>query len=117
MNLSVEHVLLFLVGAFLAYHMMGNCGCKRVEGYSCGYPEERGNFPDGCDCESSDDCASDWCDIEESTCQSDPNNILDEATALKKARREIQKKCADPAWYANDQVRRNAFCAQFQVEV
>jgi hypothetical protein len=31
-EMKVEHVLLFLVGAFLVYHMMGNCGCKRVEG-------------------------------------------------------------------------------------
>ena len=28
--MKVEHVLLFLVGAFLVYHMMGRCG--RVEG-------------------------------------------------------------------------------------
>ena len=26
-KMNVEHVLLFLVGAFLAYHMMCNCGC------------------------------------------------------------------------------------------
>ena len=29
-EMKVEHVLLFLVGAFLVYHMMGKCG--RVEG-------------------------------------------------------------------------------------
>lgn len=29
-EMNVEHVLLFLVGAFLVYHMMGKCG--RVEG-------------------------------------------------------------------------------------
>ena len=34
MNLSVEHVLLFLVGAFLVYHMIGKCGCNRVEYFS-----------------------------------------------------------------------------------
>jgi len=31
--MKVEHVLLFLVGAFLVYHMMGGCGCNRVEGF------------------------------------------------------------------------------------
>jgi hypothetical protein len=31
-EMKVEHVLLFLVGAFLVYHMMGKCG--RVEGMS-----------------------------------------------------------------------------------
>ena len=30
-EMKVEHVLLFLVGAFLVYHMMGKC--RRVEGY------------------------------------------------------------------------------------
>jgi len=29
-EMKVEHVLLFLVGAFLVYHMMGKC--RRVEG-------------------------------------------------------------------------------------
>ena len=29
-EMKIEHVLLFLVGAFLVYHMMGKCG--RVEG-------------------------------------------------------------------------------------
>ena len=29
-EMNVEHVLLFLVGAFLVYHMMGKC--RRVEG-------------------------------------------------------------------------------------
>ena len=27
-EMNVEHVLLFLVGAFLVYHMMKGCGCK-----------------------------------------------------------------------------------------
>ena len=27
-EMKVEHVLLFLVGAFLVYHMMGKCRCK-----------------------------------------------------------------------------------------
>ena len=31
-EMKVEHVLLFLVGAFLVYHMMGKCG--RVEGFN-----------------------------------------------------------------------------------
>ena len=31
---KVEHVLLFLVGAFLVYHMMGKC--RRVEGWGYG---------------------------------------------------------------------------------
>jgi hypothetical protein len=30
-EMKVEHVLLFLVGAFLVYHMMGKC--RRVEEY------------------------------------------------------------------------------------
>ena len=37
MNLTVEHVLLFLVGAFLVYHMMGKCGCNRIEGLPNSY--------------------------------------------------------------------------------
>jgi hypothetical protein len=36
MNLSVEHVLLFLVGAFLVWHIKGKCGCI-IEG-SVNYP-------------------------------------------------------------------------------
>ena len=32
--MKVEHVLLFLIGAFLVYHMMGKCGCK--EGFGLG---------------------------------------------------------------------------------
>jgi hypothetical protein len=32
-EMKVEHVLLFLVCAFLVYHMMGGCGCNRVEGF------------------------------------------------------------------------------------
>jgi hypothetical protein len=37
-EIKVEHVLLFLVGAFLVYHMMGKCG--RVEGLDC--PTKKG---------------------------------------------------------------------------
>ena len=35
-EMKVEHVLLFLVGAFLLYHMMGKC--RSFEGYTnpCG---------------------------------------------------------------------------------
>ena len=33
-EMKVEHVLLFLVGAFLVYHMMRGCGCNKVEGIS-----------------------------------------------------------------------------------
>ena len=32
-EMKVEHILLFLVGAFLVYHMMGGCRCKKVEGF------------------------------------------------------------------------------------
>jgi hypothetical protein len=38
-EMKVEHVLLFLVGAFLVYHMMGKC--RRVENFGLtdkGYP-------------------------------------------------------------------------------
>ncbi len=31
-EMKVEHVLLFLVGAFLVYHMMKGCGCNKIEG-------------------------------------------------------------------------------------
>jgi len=31
-EMKIEHILLFLVGAFLAYHMMKGCGCNKVEG-------------------------------------------------------------------------------------
>ena len=27
-KLSVEHILLFVVAAFLLYYLMGNCGCR-----------------------------------------------------------------------------------------
>ena len=33
-EMKVEHVLLFLVGAFLVYHMMGKC--RRIEGLVVG---------------------------------------------------------------------------------
>lgn len=35
-NLSVEHVLLFVVVVFLLYHLLGNCGCTKrvVDGFS-----------------------------------------------------------------------------------
>ena len=36
-EMKVEHVLLFLIGAFLVYHMMGKC--RRVEGITCGHPD------------------------------------------------------------------------------
>ena len=32
-EMKVEHVLLFLVGAFLVYHMMGKCGKGFNEGF------------------------------------------------------------------------------------
>jgi hypothetical protein len=37
MNLSVEHVLLFLVAIFLLYHFLGNYGCR--EGFSDEQPQ------------------------------------------------------------------------------
>jgi len=62
-------VLLFLVGAFLVYHMMGKCGCKRVEGidpvpgyaiFDCfGHNHNRGN---GCPCEGDYECISGLCE-------------------------------------------------------
>ena len=33
-ELSIEHVLLFVVAAFLLYHLMGSCGCG--DGFSVG---------------------------------------------------------------------------------
>lgn len=27
-KLSMEHILLFVVLAFLLYHLLGNCGCR-----------------------------------------------------------------------------------------
>ncbi len=36
-NLSVVHVLLFVVLAFLLYHLLGNCGCRDgLDGFSVG---------------------------------------------------------------------------------
>ncbi len=59
-EMKVEHILLFLVGAFLAYHMMGNCGCKRVEGlFEC---SGNGNSETGCYCEYGFECISGSCD-------------------------------------------------------
>ena len=34
MNLSVEHVLMIVLVAFALHYLMGNCGCRRVEGIS-----------------------------------------------------------------------------------
>jgi len=45
-EMKVEHVLLFLVGAFLVYHMMGRCGM--VEGIqSCGTGNATDDFRQG----------------------------------------------------------------------
>jgi hypothetical protein len=61
-EIKIEHVLLFLVGAFLAYHMMGNCGCKRVEGLftECNRNDE-GKVGRGCHCENDTDCIQGRC--------------------------------------------------------
>jgi hypothetical protein len=40
-ELSVEHILLFVILAFLLYHLLGNCGCR--DGFSVG-----GNFKYNC---------------------------------------------------------------------
>ena len=37
-DLSVEHVLLFVVLAFLLYYLLGNCGCR--DGFSVGNQDE-----------------------------------------------------------------------------
>tara|TARA_Y100000591_G_C21764019_1_gene661737 strand:- start:311 stop:1048 length:738 start_codon:yes stop_codon:yes gene_type:complete len=37
MNISIEHILLFLIVIFLFYHFLGNCGCvKEINGFSVG---------------------------------------------------------------------------------
>ena len=37
MNISIEHILLFLIVVFLFYHFLGNCGCvKEINGFSVG---------------------------------------------------------------------------------
>ena len=91
-EMKVEHVLLFLVGAFLAYHMMGNCGCKRVEGFTC--KENPGGV--GCDCTSNKDCKSEWCYLDGflNTCQNPyhEDDILEEEVALM-----IQRRCPGAA--------------------
>ena len=35
-ELGVEHVLLFVVTAFLLYRLMGSCGCSYDNGFSVG---------------------------------------------------------------------------------
>jgi hypothetical protein len=62
MNISIEHILLFLIVVFLFYHFLGNCGCvKEINGFSvggqsasstckckytdCFYPLKRENLP------------------------------------------------------------------------
>ena len=36
-ELKVEHVLMFVIAAFLLYHLIGNCGCaNRGDGFSVG---------------------------------------------------------------------------------
>jgi len=118
-EMKVEHVLLFLVGAFLAYHIMGNCGCKRVEGFKCGYPYIKKEFPVGCECDpdnNGDECASRWCFNEDNTCQDpdDPNNVLTKEAALIKAGKELRENCAKQEWLADEPIRRQAFCAEIQ---
>lgn len=37
MDISIEHILLFLIIIFLFYHFLGNCGCvKEINGFSVG---------------------------------------------------------------------------------
>ena len=91
--MKVEHVLLFLVGAFLVYHMMGDCGCKRVEGFPC----DVGRV--GCNCHKDAECLSEWCDMasggwDSSTCQN-PNYIFD--TLDKDLALVLQRRCPGPA--------------------
>ena len=40
-DLSMEYVLMFVIVAFLLYHLLGNCGCR--DGFSVG-----GNFKYNC---------------------------------------------------------------------
>ena len=36
-NISIEHILLFLIVVFLFYHFLGNCGCvNKVDSFSVG---------------------------------------------------------------------------------
>jgi len=90
-EMKVEHVLLFLVGAFLVYHMMGNCGCKRVEGFDCD-EQETGDV--GCDCVGNGDCKSGWCYVDSGTCQNfnHPSDILNEVEA-----KALLRRCPDAA--------------------
>ena len=51
MDFKMEHFLLFVVAAFLLYHLMGGCGCANgvVDGFSVGGQDKRihitpGNF-------------------------------------------------------------------------
>jgi hypothetical protein len=37
-ELSVEHILLFVVAAFLLYYLIGNCGCRN--GFRVGISEK-----------------------------------------------------------------------------
>lgn len=61
MNLSVEHILLFLICAFLAYHMMGKC--RRVEGATT--QENECKFF-GCAPLGFGTCPSGWTEVTES---------------------------------------------------
>ena len=44
-ELSVEHILLFLVAAFLLYYLMGNCDCRN--GFTVGGNQKCEDYPYG----------------------------------------------------------------------
>ena len=83
MNISIEHILLFLIVVFLFYHFLGNCGCvKEINGFSvggqsasatckckytdCFYPAYRENLPQA-KCSNAKNASECTCDYEEGT--------------------------------------------------
>jgi hypothetical protein len=46
-ELDVEHVLLFVVAAFLLYRLMGSCGCSYDNGFSVGINDKYTDIDEG----------------------------------------------------------------------
>ena len=79
-ELSIEHILLFLIVVFLFYHFLGNCGCvKEINGFSvgvqsasptckckytdCFYPNKSTNLPEA-RCSNAKNASECTCDYE-----------------------------------------------------
>lgn len=82
-ELSVEHVLMFVIVAFLLYHLIGGCSCgmRSRDGFSVGGEQCPRQDKKVCPSEN----YSDWVDIS-SSCTCPPGQVLeyDESKPLKR---------------------------------